>query len=192
MEDGQGSESGGSELTDVEDVFVSEEADMPKRVYFDMRPSQEEVNAHNISHLPYRSWCPHCVRGKARRRNHRKKNRQRRDGVPVISMDYMWLKGKKTDPDSDQKGNPILVMHCRDSKLTWSRVLLKKGVDPYSVKVACDMIAFTGHKRVILKSDGESSITALVNAIKASSDLEMGVEVSPVGASKSNGEIEEQ
>ena len=72
MEDGQGSESGESELTDVEDVFVSEEAEMPKRIYFDMRPSQEEVNAHNVSHLPYRSWCPHCVRGKARRRNRRK------------------------------------------------------------------------------------------------------------------------
>ena len=108
----------------------------------------------------------------------------------MISLDYMWLKGKKGDGQEADKGNPILVMHCRDTKLVWSRVVLKKGVDPYSVKAACDMIAFTGHKKVILKSDGESSITALKNAIKASSDLEMGVEVSPVGDSKANGEIE--
>ena len=126
MEDGQGSESGDSELTDVEDVFVTEEAETLKRVYFDMRPTQEEVNAHNVSHLPYRSWCPHCVRGKARRRSHRKRGRSQRDGIPVISLDYMWLKGKKTDPEVEQKGNPILVMHCRESKLSWSRVLLKK------------------------------------------------------------------
>ena len=69
----------------------------------------------------------------------------------MISLDYMWLKGKKTDPESEQKGNPILVMHCRESKLTWSRVLLKKGVDPYSVKVACDMIGFPGPRTGKLK-----------------------------------------
>ena len=70
----------------------------------------------------------------------------------------MWFKGKKGDGKDSEKGNPIFVMHCRDTKLTWSRVVLKKGVEPYSVKVGCDMIAFTGHEKVILKSDGESSI----------------------------------
>ena len=49
---------------------------------------------------------------------------------------------------------------------------------------------FTGHKRLILKSDGESSIKALKDAVKNSSDFSMGVEVSPVGDSKANGEIE--
>ena len=98
--------------------------------------------------------------------------------------------GKKEDGESVNNGNPILVMHCRETKLTWSRVLIRKGLDPYSVKVACDMIGFTGHKKVILKSDGEAAITALANAVKASSDLEMGVEVSPVGDSKANGEVE--
>ena len=49
---------------------------------------------------------------------------------------------------------------------------------------------FTGHKRVILKRDGESSIAALKNAVKNVSDLNLGVEVSPVGDSKANGEIE--
>ena len=59
-----------------------------------------------------------------------------------------------------------MVMHCRDTKLTWSRVVLKKGVDPYSIKVLTDMIMFTGHKRVIIKSDGESAIKALKEAVK--------------------------
>ena len=68
--------------------------------------------------------------------------------------------------------------------------MLKKGVDPYSVKVLSDMILFTGHAGVILKSDGESSITALKNAVKGSVDVNLGVEVSPVGDSKANGEVE--
>ena len=25
-------------------------------------PSQKEVGEHNFTHLPYRNWCPHCVR----------------------------------------------------------------------------------------------------------------------------------
>ena len=58
-----------------------------------------------------------------------------------------------------------MVMHCRETKLTWSRVAFKKRVDPYSIKVLSDMILLTGHKRVILKSDGESSIKALKEAV---------------------------
>merc|ERR1711999_26481 len=81
-------------------------------------------------------------------------------------------------------------MHCRDSKLTTSRVVLRKGVDPYSIKVITDMILFTGHKKVILKSDGESPITALKEAVKGACDVSLGVEVSPKGDSQANGEIE--
>ena len=102
------------------------------------------------------------------------------------------MSGKKDDEDDSTKGNPILVMHCRDTKLTSSRVVLKKGVDPYSIKVITDMILFTGHKRVILKSDGETPITALKEAVKGSCDVSLCVEVSPKGDSQANGEVERQ
>ena len=108
----------------------------------------------------------------------------------MISVDYMWLKGKKGDGEDDIKGNPILVMHCSESKLTWSKVVLRMCVEPYYVKVVCDMIAFSGHRRVILKSDGESSMTALKDAVKATCDVSMGVEVSPMGDSQANGDVE--
>ena len=140
---------------------MGEEAELPKRIRCEDRPSEEEVRIHCLTHLPYRSKCPHCVRGRARRRNHKKKRRRLRNKVPVISLDYMWMKGGKGDSEEEPKGNPILVMHCRDTKITWSRVVLRKGVDPYSVNVLSDMIMFTGHERVILKSDGESAIKAL-------------------------------
>ena len=96
-------------LTDIEDAFIGEEAELPKKVSCDLRPSKEEVALHNTSHLPYRSWCPHCVRGKARRRNHRKKLREKSGGVPVISMDYMWLKGKKGERRRVQEATPYLL-----------------------------------------------------------------------------------
>ena len=42
----------------------------------------------------------------------------------------------------------------------------------------------------ILKSDGEPSITALKDAVKASRGLNAGVEVSPFGDSQANGDVE--
>ena len=120
-------------MSEVEDAFIEDEAELPRKVTWDMRPSKEEVELHNTTHLPYRSWCPHCLRGKARRRAHMRKRRKERGGIPVISLDYMWLKGKKGEGSESEKGNPILVVHCRETRLTWSRVVLKKGVDPCSV-----------------------------------------------------------
>ena len=110
----------------MEDVFVGDEVELPKKVYYDTRPSKEEVELHNLTHLPYRSWCPHCVKGKAKRRHHRRKENNRVSGVPVISVDYMWLTGKEGDGEDEGKCNPILVMRCSESKLMWSKVVLRK------------------------------------------------------------------
>ena len=52
------------------------------------------------------------------------------------------------------------------------------------------MVAFTGHRKLVVKSDGEPAITAPKDAIQASCGLDSGVEVGPVGDSKLNGEIE--
>ena len=54
MEDEE-SVDGGSELSDVEDVFVGEEAELPRAVRCEARPTEEEVKLHNNTHLLYRS-----------------------------------------------------------------------------------------------------------------------------------------
>ena len=38
----------------------------PKRIVPDPgAPTQSEIDEHNVDHLPYRSWCECCVKGKA-------------------------------------------------------------------------------------------------------------------------------
>ena len=177
-------------MSDVEDVFIGAEAELPKKVTIDVRPSKEEVGLHNKTRSPISVGAPHCVRGKARRRSHRKRRRRERGGVPVISVDYMWMKGNSGDGEEDKKGNPTLVMNCRETKLTWARVVSKKGVDPYSIKVMPDMISFAGRNKLILKNDAESAITSLKDAVFNLSSLSRGVEVSPFGDLKANGEVE--
>ena len=34
-----------------------------KRMLDPKLPSQEEVRQHCLTHMPYRNWCAHCVRG---------------------------------------------------------------------------------------------------------------------------------
>jgi hypothetical protein len=34
-------------------------------------PSQKDVEEHNLTHLPYRNWCPVCVRSKGKEMGHR-------------------------------------------------------------------------------------------------------------------------
>ena len=60
----------------------------PKRTAPDPgMPTQAEVEEHNVDHLPYRSWCECCVRGKATGEPH--KRVQVESTVPIISFDYM-------------------------------------------------------------------------------------------------------
>ena len=33
-------------------------------------PTQAEIDAHRIDHLPYRNWCPECIEGFGRERAH--------------------------------------------------------------------------------------------------------------------------
>jgi len=34
-------------------------------------PTQREVDEHNLTHLPYRNWCPVCVKAKGKDLDHR-------------------------------------------------------------------------------------------------------------------------
>ena len=36
------------------------------------RPRQEEVDTHNCTHIPFRSWCPVCIEAKGKENPHRR------------------------------------------------------------------------------------------------------------------------
>ena len=48
-----------------------------------------EVEEHNVTHLPHRSWCPVCVKARGKEEAH-KKVREHGE-VRTISMDYKSL-----------------------------------------------------------------------------------------------------
>ena len=47
-----------------ERIKAEKEAEGVKEILDPRRPTVKEVELHNRTHLPYRNWCPHCVRAK--------------------------------------------------------------------------------------------------------------------------------
>ena len=72
-----------------DDEPVPDEGQDARRVSRPNQPTTEEILQHEITHIPYRSWCQHCVRGKCNNPPHRrvKEGRKEEKGVPTVSMD---------------------------------------------------------------------------------------------------------
>ena len=128
-----------------------EEAQIARLLTRPVRPSADMVAEHGVSHLPFRPWCPACVRGRGKCDPHRRQGERREDLFPVVSMDYIA-----------EHEAPILVVFDRRSKAHWAHAVPCKGTGhPYAQRSVTRDLRLTGYTRVVLKSDNESSLIAL-------------------------------
>ena len=51
---------------DGDEQDAEEEAERPRGLRDPGTPSAAEVAEHNLTHIPTRPWCAHCVRGKSK------------------------------------------------------------------------------------------------------------------------------
>jgi hypothetical protein len=165
----------------------SEESIRPRVAIDPGKPSKEEVALHNATHVQYRSWCPHCVKGRGQSSPHYAKTQATEDEqrVPTIVMDY-FFQGEDNNPTAT-------MVAIKDSKSRAMHAFLveKKGtVDFKIVKKIAQWIDALGYKRVVIKSDQEPSIRNLQEELRKECITEMVPENSPKGESKSNGLIE--
>ena len=107
----------------------------------------------------------------------------------MVGLDYTYL-GEAED------ASPVLV--GKDSKHRWfyAMVMPTKGVGhPWCVKALVQQLSLAGHRRLVLRSDGEHSIMALKTQVVAELSRDHGVEVVPeesaVGDSQGNGLAEQ-
>ena len=59
-------------------------------------PPTKEREDHNATHIPFRSWCPICVKAKGREEAHRNGRGKERSCKATISFDYktFWPRGR--------------------------------------------------------------------------------------------------
>ena len=152
-------------------------------------PTAEERREHEMTHLPFRSWCRHCVRGRGKEEPCRKVEGER--GLPEIHLDFMFMGEEKGD-----RTLAMLVGRERETKATFATVVPSKVVGEWTPKRLMAWIRELGLEfgDVIVKSDNEPALVSLVEtwgrerAIKGGK--RMVVEHSPVHSSKSNGVVE--
>ena len=94
-------------------------------------PSKEEVEAHNATHVPFRSWRPHCVKGKSVASRHVKQNSKGNE-VPTVSMDYFYFIKAENE---EERGPPSIAIIDDKTGMMKSAVLKQKGIEEWSVKV---------------------------------------------------------
>ena len=72
------------------DEDMTQEAEELKSVRAPVLPSKEEVEARNVSHLPFRTWCSACVRGRGLSLGHHKVDvkTEEAEQMPTVSVDY--------------------------------------------------------------------------------------------------------
>eukprot|EP00971_Amphidinium_carterae_P127518 2526631-Amphidinium_carterae.1 len=78
-----------------------QEANIPCTLKTPTVPTHAEIDKHNLTHLPYRDWCKHCVQGE-RKQYHQKGGlcKQR-----ITQIDYAFLKS-----DNDRHHAKVLTM----------------------------------------------------------------------------------
>ena len=156
-------------------------------------PSAKEVEIHNLTHLPYRSWCRHCVAARRPNSHHRTSTSHR--SVPLLVADYCFL----GDTD-DQEKVTVLVACLYPSRSILATVVPSKGPDPQAVARLATFIKESGYSKVVYKSDQEAAIRSLFEAAFEASSREgtlynpklvqMVPEASSAGESQSNGKAE--
>ena len=86
-----------------------------------IRPTSKEKDDHNLTHANYRSWCPHCVKGRGKVTPHRRSEEGGRADVPQIVMDYCF------PGQSNETTLKILVVKDKISQSTKAMLVPTKG-----------------------------------------------------------------
>ena len=123
-------------------------------------PTALELEEHNATHLPHRSWCPVCMKARGREDAHKKG--QIKGEKPIVSMDYKTF---GENPGDDKI--TMIIMKDESTGCIAAHVCQSKGAtDQWVVDRLCDDVELFGHTEVILKSDGEPAIVQVQSAIK--------------------------
>ena len=116
-------------------------------------PTQAEVDSHNITHLPFRPWCPSCVAGQAKDKHH-KRDEETDKALDQVVFDYGFL-----GTEGVKESLPVQVMKYVKRGMICAHAVPRKGlVDDHGVDELTLDINRLGLKKIILKCDGEPAL----------------------------------
>ena len=198
----EGGEESADELPKTEGEVIeageSEDDCAPRRTAPDPgAPTQQQIDDHEIDHMPYRCWCEACVAGRGIGDQHRSGPESQ---VPTISFDYLLVtkKGIKLKGEAEPENVLLKILVVKDSmsKMISAHVVKSKGTedDGYAVAKLKRDIMWLGYAKLNLKSDNEPAIVALLQEVLRGLKVEAAEQVAEVHPapydSKGNGSVE--
>ena len=179
---------GGGEDVDIIGADDDEVIQVAKAMPEPILPTQAVIDAHNLTHWPYRSWCPHCVAARRPNSQHRRKSSSTRRTAPLLVADYCFVRDLE-----DQQLAKVFVARLEPSNMIISTVVDEKGADAPTISRLSQFLKNSGYSHIVYRSDQEPAIRTLLEAAAqaAGRQLDQVVpEASSVGESQSNGKAE--
>lgn len=150
-------------------------------------PTEEEVKEHYLRcHMPYRSWCHHCIRGRGKEREHGRRAEEEQQGIPEYHLDYCFPR--------DEFDHRLIVLVAVEKHTKMKRVTVvpnKGSAGTQARNMVLELMEECGDKErdVVLKTDQEPATRALAGEICASRTGARTIPA-PKGSKGSNGVVE--
>ena len=146
-------------------------------------PTTLERATHNLTHLPYRTWCPICVRAKGKQDSSKQRD-STSSKIPVIQADYGFLR----TGDSQDKATVFTAIDVSTGLCT-ATVVMAKGEDRYVTTELKRFLLEAGRTTAVIQTDQEPAIKAAVLPV-AKELPDVGVRCAPPYHSQSQGSVE--
>jgi hypothetical protein len=173
------------EVADADDEQKIEEARKPKMRKSPEETTRREREEHELTHLPFRSWCPCCVAATAKHWPHKRRSERDEDeeAIPPVHMDYWFMREDGTE------GSVTVINYVEKiTKMHGAHVVKSKGTDNDTAERIIKSIEKMGmNNKIILRADQEPAIQAVTQAIKKLRSTETILEASKKYDSQSNG-----
>ena len=162
---GVGGEDGEDDDEGIQGPLEDEEKEFGKRRHIKKQdpkePTPQERAEHDLTHLPFRSWCRHCIRGRGREEDCRRS--ERAPDLPEIHIDFMFMgeeggKGTIAMLVARERGSRA-VMCCVAPRKS-SGEFLARRIMAFMREVGCELEAMT------MKSDNEPALLAVIEGVQ--------------------------
>ena len=163
-----GTREGKIQVQEVEndeiEAEVCEEIRVPKKMQNPMLPSKAEREMHELTHVPFRSWCEHCVRGRGEGVRHEAGKEMPEQ--TEVHMDFFFV----GDEDQNEK-LAVLAARERTTRMTMSTVAPSKEERQFLARRVQEFLREIGVDTgdITLKSDQEPAMKALLGEVSTAS-----------------------
>ncbi len=111
---------------------TSEEAVAARARKVEAAPSKLEVDDHNLDHAVFRSWRPHCMKGRTEACGHWKSGGETGD-AQTVNLDYMHTRSEQEK--EGEEGVPNFAAKENKTTTAMAKVVPSKGAQEYAVEV---------------------------------------------------------